>query len=179
MVLSEEEVGRMITCTRNLKHKAIIVTIYSCGLRLSELLDLKISDIESDRGIVRIRNGKGKKDRTTVLSEMTLNLLRRYYVAYKPSDYLFEGLAGGRYTAKSVHAIVKKALSSAKINKDASAHTLRHSFATHLLENGTDLRYIQSLLGHSSPKTTEIYAHVSTKHLRTIKSPLDNLKITL
>lgn len=178
-VLSEEEVKRMIAVTKNIKHKAIIVTIYSCGLRLSELLSLKITDVESDRGVVRIRNGKGKKDRTTVLSAVTLDLLRRYYKAYKPCEFLFEGVEGKPYAAKSVHNIVKRALRLANINRHASAHTLRHSFATHLLENGTDLRYIQTLLGHSSPKTTEIYAHVSTKHLRAIKSPIDNLDITL
>lgn len=178
LVLSEDEIKRMITVTTNLKHKAIIVTIYSCGLRLSELLNLRIADIQSDRGVVRIRNGKGKKDRTTVLSQVTLELLRSYYRSYRPKEYLFEGVQGGVYSAKSVHNIIKKALHEARINKEASAHTLRHSFATHLLENGTDLRYIQELLGHSSPKTTEIYAHVSTKHLKTIKSPLDNLGIT-
>lgn len=179
LVLSEEEVARMIRVTTNLKHKAILVTIYSCGLRLSELLDLKITDIESDRGVIRIRDGKGKKDRTTILSELTLELLRRYYKLFRPSSYLFEGVNGSRYAAKSVQNIIKKALMLAKIDRPASAHTLRHSFATHLLEQGTDLRYIQTLLGHSSPKTTEIYAHVSTRHLRTIKSPLDNLNIDL
>jgi len=177
MVLSEQEITSMIHATVNIKHKAIIVTIYSCGLRLSELLALKIKDVQSDRNMLIIRNGKGKKDRTTVLSVKTLSLLRQYWCAHKPKEFLFEGPGGGPYSAKSVHNIIKHSLAVAKINKSASAHTLRHSFATHLLENGTDLRYIQTLLGHSSPKTTEIYAQVSSKHLKTIKSPVDNLDI--
>jgi integrase/recombinase XerD len=176
-VLSEHEVTSMIATTDNLKHKAIIVTIYSSGLRLSELLNLKITDIQSDRKMLLIRNGKGKKDRTTVLSEKTLELLRRYYRAYRPKIFLFESPDGGQYSSKSVHNIIKQSLRRAGIKKPASAHTLRHSFATHLLENGTDLRYIQVLLGHSSPKTTEIYAHVSTKFMKSIKSPVDNLKV--
>jgi len=176
-VLSEEEILRIISSTTNLKHKAILVTIYSCGLRLSELLNLKITDIQSDRHLLLIRDGKGKKDRHTILSETTLALLRKYYLAFKPKEYLFEGQEGGRYSMKSVQNIVKHSLKAAKITKPASTHTLRHSFATHLLENGTDLRYIQMLLGHSSPKTTEIYAHVSTKGLRQVVSPIEKLKI--
>jgi integrase/recombinase XerD len=178
-VLSEEEIARVIDGTENLKHKAIMVTIYSCGLRLSELLNLKISDIQSDRNIVLVRQGKGKKDRTTVLSAKTLELLRKYYRENRPREYLFEGLGGGKYSARSVQAIIKRAVRVAGIRKQVSAHTLRHSFATHLLENGTDLRHIQVLLGHSSSRTTEIYAHISTKFMRTIKSPLDNLNVDL
>jgi len=144
-------------------------------LRLSKLINLKISDIESDRNLLRIRNAKGKKDRTTILSNNTLLLLRKYYAYYKPKEYLFEGQAGGQYSCKSVQNIVKQGLLAAKINKQASTHTLRHSFATHLLENGTDLRYIQVLLGHSSPKTTEIYTRVSTKSLSEVKSPIEKI----
>ncbi len=176
-VLSEVEVFRIIQVTENIKHKAIIVTIYSCGLRLSELLNLKLSDIQSDRNLLLIRNAKGKKDRTTILSNTTIALLRKYYTAYKPKEFLFEGQDGGQYSEKSVQNIIKQALKKAKINKECSTHTLRHSFATHLLENGTDLRYIQTLLGHSSPKTTEIYTRVSTKSLKDIKSPLEKLNI--
>jgi integrase/recombinase XerD len=141
------------------------------------MLNLKLTDIQSDRKMLLIRNSKGKKDRTTILSEKALDLLRKYYVVHKPKEFLFEGSDGGPYSASSVQNIVKNGLVQAGIRKPASAHTLRHSFATHLLENGTDLRYIQVLLGHSSPKTTEIYAHVSTKFLRTVKSPLDNLDV--
>ena len=176
-VLSEEEVLKVISATTNLKHKAILVTIYSCGLRLSELLNLKITDVQSDRHLLLIKDGKGKKDRHTILSETTLALLRKYYLAFKPKEYLFEGQNGGRYSGKSVQNIVKHSLKSANIKRPASTHTLRHSFATHLLENGTDLRYIQTLLGHNSPKTTEIYAHVSTKGLRHVVSPIEKLKI--
>jgi integrase/recombinase XerD len=178
-VLSEEEVLRIISSTTNLKHKAILVTIYSCGLRLSELLNLRITDIQSDRGLLIIRDGKGNKDRNTILSDTTLALLRKYYLAYRPKEYLFEGQDGGRYSVKSVQNVVKHSLNAAKITKRASTHTLRHSFATHLLENGTDLRHIQTLLGHSSPKTTEIYTHVSTKGLQGIVSPIEKLKIEI
>ncbi|HZB12767.1 MAG TPA: site-specific tyrosine recombinase/integron integrase [Chryseolinea sp.] len=176
-VLSEEEISKIISSTANLKHKTILATIYACGLRLSELLNLKISDIQSDRHLLLIRDGKGKKDRHTLLSDTTLTLLRKYYVVFRPKEYLFEGQDGGRYSSKSVQNIVKHALRTANIKRPASAHTLRHSFATHLLENGTDLRYIQTLLGHSSPKTTEIYAHVSTKGIRDVVSPIEKLKI--
>jgi Site-specific recombinase XerD len=179
LVLSEEEVSKLISATKNLKHKAILVTIYSCGLRLSELLELKITDIQSDRGLILVRNGKGRKDRTTILSPTTLDLLRKYYLDFRPVEYLFEGTPGKPYSARSVQSILKRALKAAGIRKTASVHTLRHSFATHLLESGTDLRHIQVLLGHSSSRTTEIYAHVSTKFMRTIKSPLDNLNLNL
>lgn len=177
LVLSEEEVARLFRAVDNLKHKAILVTIYSCGLRISELLNLTISDIHSDRHQVVIREGKGRKDRTTILSPTTLELLRKYYRAYRPQRYLFEGPGNARYSSRSVQSILRRALAKAGIHKPATPHTLRHSFATHLLENGTDLRYIQTLLGHSSPKTTEIYAHVSTKRLQGITSPVEKLKI--
>jgi integrase/recombinase XerD len=176
-VLSEAEILKVISVTTNLKHKAIVVTIYSCGLRLSELLNLKITDVQSDRHLLLVRDAKGNKDRNTILSDTTIALLRKYYLAYRPKEYLFEGQYGGQYSCKSVQSIVKHSLRLANIRKPASTHTLRHSFATHLLENGTDLRYIQTLLGHSSPKTTEIYAHVSTKGIRDVVSPIEKLKI--
>ena len=176
-VLSEDEIRRIISVTENLKHKAILTTIYACGLRLSELLALKLTDIQRDRNLLLVRNAKGKKDRHTVLGNKTLDLLTKYYTMYRPQVYLFEGQKGGPYSSKSVQNIVKHALTLAKISKPASTHTLRHSFATHLLENGTDLRYIQTALGHSSPKTTEIYTHVSTKGLAGVVSPLEKLDI--
>ena len=178
-VLSEVEILRLLSATTNLKHKAILVTIYSCGLRMSEVLNLKISDIQSDRNLLLVRGAKGHKDRNTLLSATTLALLRKYYTAYKPKEYLFEGQSGSQYSAKSVQNIIKRSMKSAGIKRPASAHTLRHSFATHLLENGTDLRYIQTLLGHSSPKTTEIYTHVSTKRLQDVVSPIEKLKIDI
>ncbi len=177
MVLSEEEVVRIFDAVVNLKHKAILITLYSCGLRISEVLELKLTDIQSDRKLVLIREGKGKKDRTTILAPTTLELLRKYYLAYKPKVFLFEGGPGIPYSSKSVSNILKRALHRAGISKAATPHTLRHSFATHLLENGTDLRYIQVLLGHNSPKTTEIYAHVSTRYLRDVKSPIEKLVV--
>jgi len=172
-----EEVQQLISLTTNIKHKAILMCIYSAGLRMSELLNLKLTDILSDRKLILVRNGKGKKDRTTLLGTKTLEILRVYYLEYKPEEYLFEGQKGGKYSATSVQRVFKKALSLAKIRKPATVHTLRHSFATHLLEKGTNLRYIQTLLGHSSPKTTEIYTRVSTVDIEDIKNPIDFLDI--
>lgn len=177
IVLSVEEIKRIITSIENIKHKAIIMTIYSAGLRVSELLELKISDIQSDRKLILIRNAKGKKDRTTLLGNKTLEILREYYKEYKPKEYLFEGQNGGKYTSTSIQKILKRALNRAKIYKPVTIHTLRHSFATHLLEKGTNLRYIQALLGHASPKTTEIYTRVSTVDIEKIKNPIDNLNL--
>jgi len=176
-VLSTEEVASMITRTENVKHKAILVTLYSCGLRLSELLDLKLTDLKRDRNLVLVRQGKGKKDRNTVLGKKTIAILDSYIEQYHPKEYVFEGQDGGRYSVKSVQNVVQQSAARAGIKEKVSPHTLRHSFATHSLEAGTDLRYIQTALGHSSPKTTEIYAHVSTKSLSGIVSPLENLDI--
>ncbi|MFH2024769.1 MAG: site-specific tyrosine recombinase/integron integrase [bacterium] len=177
VVLSEEEVVKILRQITNLKHKCIIYLIYSAGLRLSEVINLKISDIDSSRKVITIKGAKGKKDRISLLSDRVLTLLREYYKQYNPKEWLFEGQKGGKYSPKSVQNILKKALNNSKINKNATVHTLRHSFATHLLERGTDLRYIQELLGHNSSKTTEIYTHVTKKGLDKIVSPLDNLNI--
>ena len=150
--------------------------IYSCGLRRSELLNLKPTHIDSKRNIVLLKNAKGKKDRITPLSPLILEMLREYYKRYKPKTWLFEGqVAGEQYSEKSLQSILKQALQKTGITKPATLHWLRHSYATHLLESGTDLRYIQELLGHNSSKTTEIYTHVSTKSLQQIKSPFDDL----
>ncbi len=177
LVLSKEEISKLIKTVKNIKHKAILMTIYSGGLRISELINLKLSDILSDRKLIFIRAAKGKKDRTSVLSDKTLKILRIYYKKYKPNEYLFEGQKGGQYSKSSVQKILKKAIRLARINKKATVHTLRHSFATHLLEAGTDLRYIQVLLGHNSPKTTERYTRVSARDISDIVSPLDNLDL--
>ncbi len=174
-VFSIEEIQAIIKVTENIKHKTILMICYSSGLRLSEILNLKISDIDSNRMQICIKAAKGKKDRYSLLSEKLLPILREYYIKYRPKEYLFEGVNGGQYSERSVQNLVKESMIKAKIKKEASVHTLRHSFATHLLENGTDLRYIQALLGHSSSKTTEIYTHVTSKALSGIKSPLDNL----
>ncbi|RMH64633.1 MAG: hypothetical protein D6677_04400 [Calditrichaeota bacterium] len=177
VVLSREEVQKLIKVTANIKHKTILLLIYSAGLRLGELLNLKISDIDSKRLKIHIRQAKGKKDRYVVLSEKLLPLLRAYYKQYKPRDYLIEGAKGGRYSEKSVQSIMKQALKKAGIRKKATVHTLRHSFATHLLDDGVDIRFIQELLGHVRLETTQIYTHVSTRSVQKIKSPLDTLNI--
>lgn len=175
-VLSQEEVSKLIKVSSNLKHKTILLLIYSAGLRLGELLNLKIGDIDSQRLKIHIRQAKGKKDRYVVLSEKLLDLLRSYYKEYKPKDFLIEGLKGGRYSEKSVQSVMKQALRKAGIRKKATVHTLRHSFATHLLDEGTDIRFIQEMLGHVRLETTQIYTHVSTRSIDKIKSPADRLE---
>lgn len=185
-VCSEEEIISILKHTENLKHRAILTTIYSAGLRISELINLKISHIDSNRMQIRVEQSKGKKDRYTLLSAKTLILLREYIKTHKPYFYLFEGQGSTKelpipYTARSVQVILKDSAKKAGITKKISVHTLRHSFATHLLEHGTDLRYIQNLLGHESSKTTVPVAigntHITTKGFDQIKSPLDQLDL--
>jgi integrase/recombinase XerD len=150
--------------------------IYSCGLRCGELINLKILDIDLKRNIVIIRQAKGKKDRIVPLSLKVLDMLREYYIIYKPKHWLFEGQEiNTPYSEKSLQNVLKQSLAKSKITKPVTLHWLRHSYATHLLEAGTDLRYIQELLGHNSSKTTEIYTHVSTKNIQKIISPFDSL----
>ena len=172
-VLSKEEILDMIKCTYNIKHRCIISLLYSAGLRRGELLNLKVTDIDSKRMLIRVDGGKGRKDRFTLLGETMLQDLRSYFLKYRPNEYLFEGANGGKYSARSVAVIVKRAGKYAKIRKPVTPHILRHSFATHLLEQGTDLRYIQSLLGHNSSRTTEIYTHVAVNSFKNIKNLLD------
>jgi site-specific recombinase XerD len=148
---------------------------YSGGLRLGEITRVKLTDIDSKRMQVRIEQSKGKKDRYTLLSVRLLPVLREYFKEYKPRLWLFEGATGGQYSVGSIQQIMKDAIQAAGIKKKASMHTLRHSFATHMLEHGTDLRYIQSLMGHESSKTTEVYTHITTKGFDQLKSPLDTL----
>jgi len=175
-VLSKAEVKLILGAHRNIKHKVMLSMIYSCGLRRSELLNLKFADIDSNRNIVLIRQGKGRKDRIAPLSLKILQMLREYYVAYKPEVWLFEGQNKGmQYSSQSLQSVLKLAVNKTRINKPVTLHWLRHSYATHLLESGTDLRYIQELLGHNSSRTTEIYTHVSTKSLQQIRSPFDDL----
>ena len=163
----------MIQCTENIKHRCILSLLYSAGLRRQELLNLQITDIDSERMVIRVQQAKGKKDRYTLLSQTLLNELRHYYKQWQPQRYLFEGMRGEQYAAGSVRLVVKQAAARARILRDVTPHMLRHSFATHLLEAGTDIRYIQTLLGHSSTKTTEIYTQVSLVNIRSIKNPLD------
>lgn len=175
-VLSKEEVKAILNAHNNIKHKMMLSLIYSCGLRCGELLALKPVHIDSKRNIVLLKNSKGQKDRIVPLSPFILEMLREYYKLFRPKIYLFEGQKPGEsYSEKSLQSVLKQALQKAKINKPVTLHWLRHSYATHLLESGTDLRYIQELLGHSSSKTTEIYTHVSTKSIQQIKSPFDDL----
>jgi len=174
-VLSQEEVLAIINQPKNIKHKAILYTIYSAGLRIGEVLRLRVSDIRSDEGYIFVKDSKGKKDRHTVLSPIMLNLLRAYFREHKPSYWLFEGQDGGQYSAKSIQEIFRRAVKATGSNPWSTPHTLRHSFATHLMQRGVNIRYIQMALGHSSIKTTEIYTHILGINSKTLKSPLDVL----
>lgn len=173
-VFSKEKIKELIGEIDNLKHKLIVELFYSAGLRLQELIDLKREDIDFDREIINVRKSKGAKDRFTLLSSFIKNDLLKYYSQYEfNSKYLFEGRKGGKYSKKSVQKILE--VFGKRVGIKITPHMLRHSFATHLLEGGTDIRYIQKLLGHSDLKTTEVYTHVSKKGLEGIKSPLDDL----
>jgi len=175
-VLSMEDVYRLINAPKNIKHRAILHTIYSAGLRISEVINLRIKDIYSDAGYIFIKGAKGKKDRHTVLSDSVLKLLREYYVVAKPAYWLFEGQNGGKYSAKSIQNIFRRAQQETGVSPWSTPHTLRHSFATHMLENGENLRTIQALLGHGSSKTTEIYTHILQVSNKKTRSPLDILE---
>lgn len=174
-VLSKAEVKALFDATRNLKHKVLLSLVYSAGLRIGEAINLRLKDIDFERGLIHIKSAKGRKDRYTLLSKGLIPLLQTYVNHYNPNVLLFEGRQGEPYTQVSARQVLKKSLQLAGIKKYATLHTLRHSFATHLLESGTDIRYIQELLGHNSPKTTMIYTHVSTTNLKDIKNPFDNL----
>ena len=175
-VLSKEEVKLILQAHKNEKHKMMLTLIYACGLRRSELINLKITDVLSDRNLLLIKQSKGKKDRIVPLSDTLLDMLRSYYKIHRPVVWLFEGQQEGRkYSERSLELVLKKSIKLVGINKPVTLHWLRHSYATHLLESGTDLRYIQELLGHKSSRTTEIYTHVSTKSIQQIRSPFDDL----
>lgn len=174
-VFDETEILAIIKATDNLKHKTMLCLAYSGGFRISEIVNLKLLDIDSKRMVITIRQAKGRKDRQVMLSEKLLLMLRAYYKKYHPKNWLFEGRNGGQYTTRSLTLVVADCKRKAKVNKKGSIHAMRHSFATHLLEGGTDIASIKELLGHNSLKTTMIYTHVSKKHLSKIKSPLDKL----
>jgi site-specific recombinase XerD len=176
-VFSEEEVSRLFSNISNLKHKAILMLIYSAGLRIGESIQLRREDINVDRRSIFIVGGKGKKDRYSILSDKMFSLLECYLKAYAPQYWLFEGQDGGQYSSSSIQKVFRRAVKKAMVNPYSTVHTLRHSFATHLLERGMDLRYIQELLGHSSSETTEIYTHVTRKARQKFVSPLDFLDI--
>lgn len=173
-VLSEKETILLLKTSKNLKHKAILTIIYSCGLRISELLNIKLNHIDYDSNRIHIVSAKGKKDRYVPLANMAKKMLDIYIQKIKPEEYLFEGINGGKYSATSVQKFIKKYANEAGITKTVTPHTLRHSFATHLLEKGTDLRYIQHILGHNNSKTTEIYTHITQVGMEKIKNPLDD-----
>jgi integrase/recombinase XerD len=175
VVMSEQEIRLLFHHTINLKHKCLLYILYSAGLRISEVLHLKPTDIDADRSLIYIRGAKHNKDRITLLSKVAYQVTRQYLDVYKPQMWLFEGTGNRPYSQRSVNAIIKRNAAKAGITKNVSAHTLRHSFATHLLEQGTDLRYIQNLLGHESSRTTERYTHITNKGLNRITSPLDRL----
>ena len=174
-VLAREEVESILSATKNLKHRAILMTIYSAGLRVGEVTRLKVSDIDSRRMMIRVNEGKGLKDRYTLLGERTLEMLRRYWKVYRPLEWLFPGRnASEPVSISAIQRVFKTSLEKAGIKKKASVHTLRHCFATHLLESGTDLYYIQRLLGHKSAGTTSVYLHITGKDIGKIKSPIDS-----
>jgi len=174
-VISKNDISKIFSTVDNLKHVVMLKLCYGMGLRVSEIVNLKITNIDSQRMLVHIENAKGKKDRYVALPSSILDDLRNYYRIYHPKIYLFEGQYGGQYAIRSVQAVFKNAMQKAKINKTVGIHGLRHSYATHLLECGTDMYFIQKLLGHKNIKTTAIYAQVSNRQLGNIKSPLDDL----
>lgn len=177
IVLSKKEVGAILDKLQNLKHRAILMTIYSGGLRLGEAINLKVSDIDSQRMMIRVCQGKGNKDRYTLLGKRTLETLRVYWKTYRPNDWLFPSTHRDEPIGpSSIQKVFHEALIKARIKKKASVHTLRHSFATHLLEEGTEIPYIQNLLGHSDSRTTSIYLHVARKRLSKVVSPIDLLE---
>ena len=176
VVLSQTEVAALLQAVKNLKHRTLLTTIYATGLRVSEVTNLLVSDIDSSRMIVQVRQGKGRKDRFVMLSPNLLTLLRQYWKAYHPRHWLFPGQnPSDPINNATAYRICQQAAQAAKLSKSISPHTLRHSFATHLLEAGTDLRTIQLLLGHRNLKTTAVYLHVSTLALSSTISPLDLL----
>jgi len=178
-VLSVEEVERMIALTANIKHRAILTIMYSAGLRRMELLQLKPGDIDSERMLIKVKQGKGRKDRYTLLSTKALDLLRLHYRFNRPKTFLFEpnGRDGRQVSETTIEKIVKQSVARAKITKNVSCHTLRHSFATHLLEKGVSLKLIQEFLGHTSIKTTSRYLHLTNFNPSNVRSPLEEMEI--
>ena len=177
-IFSQEEVELLLQHAGNLKHRAMLSLIYACGLRRSELINLKINAIDSNRNVLNVKGGKGQKDRVVPLPEVLIEMLREYYKVFRPAVWLFEGKTkGGQYSETSLREVFEAAKEKAKIKKKLTLHSLRHSYATHLMDDGTDLRHIQVLLGHKSSKTTEIYTHVSKRSIERIKSPFEKLKL--
>jgi integrase/recombinase XerD len=176
-VFSREEVQRILNATRNTKHKVLLWMIYSCGLRRSEVTNIKLNDLDHDRGVLHVKEGKGRVDRIVPVSKKVWEKIDEYLDGFHPVKYLFEGQSGGRYSSESVYRVFKQALERAGIKKEVGVHSLRHSYATHLHESGLDIRYIQELLGHRSTRTTEIYTHVSRRNLVVIRSPIEDMDL--
>ncbi len=174
---SKEEVGRILNAPGNLKHKLLLWIVYSCGLRRSEVINIRMKDIDRSRSIIHILEGKGKVDRIVPVPAKVFQKIDEYLTSYSPLEYLFEGQTGGRYSSESVYRVFKQALRKAGIKKEVGIHCLRHSYATHLHENGLDIKYIQELLGHKSTRTTEIYTHVSRRNLVAVRSPIEDLDV--
>jgi len=174
-VFSKEEVKKILNSTRNTKHMLILWIIYSCGLRRSEVINIRLKDLDRDRGILNIREAKGMNDRIVPVPAMVWEKIDEYIQGYRPAFWLFEGQTGGKYSVESVYSVFKHALKIAGIKKDVGVHSLRHSYATHLHESGLDIRYIQELLGHRSSRTTEIYTHISRRNLVLVRSPIEDL----
>jgi integrase/recombinase XerD len=177
-IFNKEEVAKILQAPTNIKHRAMLATVYSCGMRCGDLINLKISDLDTQRMLIHLKKGKGNKDRIVPLSKKLVELLRDYYKTYRPKKYMFEGSAKGEpYSETSIRQIFRSAVGKAGIKKPAKLHWLRHSYATHLLESGTDLRYIQEILGHNSSRTTEIYTHVTLHSIQNIRNPFDDLDL--
>lgn len=174
VVLNQTEVIALLRCTANLKHRIALALLYSAGMRISELLQLKTADVDMERRQIRIHQSKGRKDRYVILAESMIPLLRNYLITYNPKHYMLEGYGGGRYSAGSVRNFLRRSCLKAGITKRITPHSLRHSYATHLIENGVNLRYVQELLGHAKPETTMIYTHIAKKDLLQVRSPLDD-----
>jgi len=177
VVFAQEEIKSIIRAAENIKHRSMLCLAYAAGLRVSEIVNVKLNDIDSKRMVITLRAAKGKKDRQVMLSETLLELLREYFKKFKPKVWLFEGANGKQYSTRSVQKVLERAKKKGGIKKAGAIHALRHSFATHLFEGGTDLITIKELLGHNSLRTTSIYTHVSTKHISKVQSPLDKLGI--
>jgi integrase/recombinase XerD len=176
-VFSKDEVSQILNSARNIKHKMLLWMIYSCGLRRSEVTNIRLSDLDRTRGLLHVREGKGRVDRIVPVSGKVWEKIDEYTYSYRPREYMFEGQTGGRYSSESVYRVFKDALYKAGIHKDVGVHSLRHSYATHLHESGLDIRYIQELLGHKSTRTTEIYTHVSRRNLIAVRSPIEDLDV--
>ncbi len=177
IVLSQDEVQRMFTVCENLKHKVILALLYSCGLRVSELINLKWSHVDRSRMIINIVAGKGKKDRQVMLPEVLIPLLEKYYKEYKSFPYVLKGQFSEQYSAKSVGEVMKQLAAKANITKRVYTHLMRHNCFTHMVENGTDINLIQKLAGHNNVKTTMMYTHISDSLISKIKSPINSIKI--